>query len=162
MQDPGPDTVFVVVSFLGQLTGWLIIGVFYGLLNSRLPGRIGPVRALVLAGAWFAVAIAVNIVTNVLHYPANKGWIFAGLQLTLFLIAFSVVWDACALKEKTLSEIVDKLRTAYHLKETQAIALYAIPVVLALVALVQQLASGSGADFVTGILNEAAAAFGKG
>jgi hypothetical protein len=160
VQDPGPDTVFVVVSFLSQLTGWLVIGVFYGLLSSRLPGRIGPARALVLAGAWFAVAIAVNIVNNVLHYPANKGWIFAGLQFTLFLIAFSVVWDACALKQDTVSKTVDKLRAAYHLKETQAIALYAIPVVLALVALVQQLASGSGADFVTGILNGAAAAFG--
>ena len=160
VQDPGPDTVFVVVSFLGQLTGWLIIGIFYGLLSSRLPGRIGPVRALVLAGAWFAVAIAVNIVNNVLHYPVNRGWIFAGLQFTFFLLAFSVVWDACALKEKTLKETVDKLRAAYHVQETRAIALYAIPLVLAVVALVQQVASGSSADFVTGILNGAAAAFG--
>ena len=160
VQNPGPDTMFIVVSFLGQLTGWLVIGVFYGLLSSRLPGRIGPVRALVLAGAWWAVAIAVNIVNNVLHDPANRGWIFAGLQFTFFLIAFSVVWDACALNENSVPETVDKLRTAYHLQETRAVALYAIPVVLAVLALVQQLASGSGADFVTGVLNSAAAAFG--
>src|SRR5712691_8629036 len=34
------------------------------------------------------------------------------------------------------------------------------PVLLAVVALVQQVASGSGSDFVTSILNGAAAAFG--
>jgi hypothetical protein len=153
-------SVFVVSSIVSQFTGWLVIGVFYGMLSSRLPGRVGPFKALILAGAWFAVAIVVSIADNGLHFPAGRAWIFAGLQFSLFLIAFSVVWDAISFKKSTLPETIKDLRAAYHLEQAQAVALYAIPVLLALVAVVQQVASGSGSDFVTSILNGASAAFG--
>jgi len=135
--------------------------VFYGMLSSRLPGRVGPFKALILAGVWFAVAIVVSIADNGLHFPAGRAWIFAGLQFSLFLIAFSVIWDAFAFKKSTLPETIKELRAAYHLEQTQAVALYAIPVLLALIAIVQQVASGSGSDFVTSILNGASAAFGS-
>lgn len=153
-------SVFIASSIVGQLTGWLVIGVFYGMLSSRLPGQVGPFKALILAGGWFAVAIVVSIANNGLHFPGGRAWIFAGLQFSLFLIAFSVIWDALALNKNTVAETVRELRAAYHLEQAQAVALYAIPVLLALVALVQQVASGSGSDFVTSILNGASAAFG--
>jgi hypothetical protein len=153
-------SVFVVASILGQFIGWLVIAVFYGMLSSRLPGRIGPLKALILAGVWFAVAVVVNLADNGLHFPMGRSWIFAGLQFSLFLIAFSVIWDALAFKKSTVSDTISELRSAYHLEQAQTVALYAIPVLLALVALVQQVASGSGSDFVTGILNTGAAAFG--
>jgi hypothetical protein len=153
-------SVFVVSSITGQFIGWLVIAVFYAMLSSRLPGRIGPFKALVLAGVWFAVAIVVNAANNGLHFPLGRSWIFAGLQFSLFLIAFSVIWDALAFKQSTVPETIKELRTAYHLEQAQTVALYAIPVLLALVALVQQVASGSGSDFVTSVLNAGAAAFG--
>jgi hypothetical protein len=163
LRQPGTELEFTVSSLLSQVTGWLVIGVFFGALGTRLPGRIGPLRALILSWAWFAVAIVVHIVNNGLHYSADRAWLFPGLQLLLFLIAFSVIWDAYALKQDTLAATVEKLRAAYHVQENQpvrAIALYAIPVLVALVGLIQQVATGSGTDFVTGILNGAAAAFG--
>ena len=153
-------SVFVVSSIIGQFIGWLVIAVFYAMLSSRLPGRIGPLKALILAGIWFAVAIVVNAANNGLHFPAGRSWIFAGLQFSLFLIAFSVIWDALAFKRSTVPETIKELRAAYHLEQAQTVALYAIPVLLALVALVQQVASGSGSDFVTSVLNAGAAAFG--
>jgi hypothetical protein len=153
-------SVFTVSSIIGQFTGWLVIAVFYGMLSSRLPGRIGPFKALILAGVWFAVAIVVNLADNGLHFPLGRSWIFAGLQFSLFLITFSVIWDALAFKKSSVPDTINELRAAYHLEQAQTVALYAIPVLLALVALIQQVASGSGSDFVTSILNTGAAAFG--
>jgi hypothetical protein len=153
-------SVFVVSSIASQFIGWLVIGAFYGMLSDRLPGRAGPFKALILTGVWFAVAIGISIADNGLHFPAGRSWIFAGLQFSLFLIAFSVTWDALSFNKSSLPETIKELRAAYHLEQTQAVALYAIPVLLALVALVQQIASGSGSDFVTSILNGASAAFG--
>lgn len=153
-------SVFAVSSIIGQFTGWLVIAVFYGMLSSRLPGRIGPFKALILAGVWFAVAIVVNLADNGLHFPLGRSWIFAGLQFSLFLITFSVIWDALAFKKSSVPDTINELRAAYHLEQAQTVALYAIPVLLALIALVQQVASGSGSDFVTSILNTGAAAFG--
>ncbi len=156
----GNDMVFIAAGVVGQLVGWLLIGIVYSALSTRLPGPIGPVRALLLAGAWFAAAVPVHLIDNWIQHSASRAWLFPGLELVLFLVTFSIIWDACVLKQATWAETITNLRAVYRLQETRAVVLYAIPVLLALIALGEQVASGSGTDFVKSVLTEAAAVFG--
>lgn len=160
LQQPGPGLEFGVGGLLSQLAGWLVIGVVFSVLSSRLPGSVGPVRAVILTAAWFTAATAVHIANGWIQYSTGRAWLFPGLQLLLFLVAFSVIWDACILKRGTWTDTIKDLRDRYKLKETRTIVVYAIPVLLTLIAIGQQLASGSGTDFVKSVLNEAATIFG--
>jgi hypothetical protein len=156
----GIDVVFIVASVVGQLVGWLIIGIVYSALSTRLPGQIGPVRALLLAGAWFFAAVPVHLIDNWIQPSTSRAWLFPGLEVLLFLVAFSIVWDACVLKQDSWAGVITNLTSAYRIQETRTVVLYAIPVLLALIALGEQVASGSGADFVKSVLAGTAAVFG--
>ena len=99
LQQPGPGMIFVVASIIGQLAGWILIGVVFAGLAPRLRGGVGPVRALVVSATWFVAAFIIHIVDNWTHQPSPRSWSFFGLELLLFLVAFSVAWDAYVLAD---------------------------------------------------------------
>jgi hypothetical protein len=152
LQEPSDGTLFLIAAILTQLAGWIVIGVVFSNINNRLPGKLGPVRALIVSAAWFAVGFAFYLVRGWLHVPSSRSWVFFGLQFLLFLLSFSAIWDACILGSLSWSAF-GTLRDAYSLRKARAVALYAIPVVLAVIALGQQVASGSGTEFVKGVLD---------
>jgi hypothetical protein len=82
------------------------------------------------------------------------------LQLLLFLVAFSAIWDARILDARLSWASLDRLREAYNLQQARSLALYAIPLLLAIIALGQQVASGSGVEFVKSALSVVPAVFG--
>lgn len=149
----GPQSAFAAGRVLQQLAGWVLAGLVYALLKLRLPGNVGPLRALTLAAAWFAAAAAVQAGNGLIGFASGWSWTFPGLELLLFLVAFSVIWDLCTLKVHTWKQAVDGLREAYRIQQARAIALYAVPVLLAVVTIGQQLASGTASDFVKSVLN---------
>ncbi|SOD73644.1 hypothetical protein SAMN05892883_2916 [Jatrophihabitans sp. GAS493] len=159
-QQPGPGLLFAVAGVLAEAARWLISGLFYGALSPRLPGRVGPLKALSLAGAWFAAAEIVHLINGWTLHDTTRGWSFPGLELLLFLVAFSVVWDALIARRfspagaaGTWTEAVETLREAYFILTTKSIVLYSVPVILALLAVGQQLVNGTGLDFVRAALN---------
>jgi hypothetical protein len=149
----GPQSAFAAGSVLQQLAGWVLTGLVYAMLRLRLPGKVGPLRALALVAAWFATAAAVQAGNGLTGSAGGWSWTFPGLELLLFLVAFSVIWDLCTLKVSTWKQAVDGLREAYRIQQARAIALYAVPVLLAVVTIGQQLASGTASDFVQSALN---------
>jgi hypothetical protein len=168
LQQPGPTAVFVIAGVLTVLARWILTGLVFAALSQRLRGRVGPVRALLLSAAWFAAALTVHIINDWTQHSTSRAWTFPGLQLLLFLIAFSVAWDAYTLNPKlnnrfdreTLQETFKRLMDAYNIKQTRYIVLYSVPVVLAIIALVQQLINGTGVDSAQSLLNASAAIFG--
>jgi hypothetical protein len=72
------------------------------------------------------------------------------LQLLLFLAALGVWYDYRTVR--AAGGGWSELRVVYRLKETRRLATYAVPVALALLALGQQVVSGTGTDFVKGVL----------
>ena len=84
------------------------------------------------------------------------------MQLLLFMIAFSIAWDACVLKRENLKDTFESLKRGYNIQETRSIVLYAILVLVAIIALGQQVASGSAAEFIKSALASAAAFLGGG
>jgi hypothetical protein len=135
--------------------------VIFSIVNTRLPGRYGPVRAVILCGLWFTVGFAFSRVQGWLD-PGSGGrsWTFFGLQLLSLLVAFSVIWDARILDARLSWASLDRLREAYSLQQARSLALYAIPLLLAIIALGQQVASGSGVEFVKSALSVVPAVLG--
>jgi hypothetical protein len=160
LQQPGVGIIFILASLFGQVVGWALIGVFFGSLSSRLPGRVGPIRALIISAAWFATAFAVQLISDWYQHSSSRSWIFSGLQLLLFMVAFSIAWDAYILRRENLKLTFESLKRGYDIQETRSIALYAIPVLVAIIALGQQVASGSAAEFIKSALASAAAILG--
>ena len=155
------SAIFVVTGILSQLAGWLAAGVIFSIVNTRLPGRYGPIRAIIFCGLWFAVGFAFSRVQGWLDPESGgRSWTFFGLQLLLFLVAFSAIWDARILDARLSWASLDRLREAYNLQQARSLALYAIPVLLAIIALGQQVASGSGVEFVKSALSVVPAVFG--
>jgi hypothetical protein len=153
--DSGALAAFVISGVVAEMARWVGTGLFYAAVCLRLPGRIGPVRALGLSAAWFAGALVVRVGGTWTGSEPGRSWTFPGLQLLLFLVAFSVVWDSFTMRATSWTQTVAELREAYHLQQTRAVVLYAVPVVLALFAIGEQVRNGSAVDFITAVLNAA-------
>lgn len=91
---------------------------------------------------------------------AIRSWSFFGVQLLLFLVTFSVIWDAYILSEHPWKDSLSQLREAYKIQQARAVVLYAVPLLLAIIVLGQQVANGNGVEFVKSALNVVPAVFG--
>jgi hypothetical protein len=164
LQQSGPGTIFIVAGAVSQVTGWILTGIIFAMLSPRLPGRVGPVRAFVLTGAWFAAALTIQLINYWTYHSIGWAWSFPGLLLLLFLVTFSVVWDAFILNPTlswgTWMATLSKVAETYKIERTRAIILYAVPVLAALIAVGEQLANGHAAEFIKGLLSLASAAAG--
>jgi hypothetical protein len=119
------SAIFLIGGILTQLAGWLAAGVIFSIINTRLPGRYGPVRAIIVCALWFATGFASSRVQAWLNPGiGGRSWTFFGLQLLLFLVVFSVIWDACILDTRLSSASIDRLREAYNLQQARSLALY--------------------------------------
>ena len=108
-----------------------------------------------LSLAWFAAAFLVDIGSGWTTAPGSRAWIFQGLQLLLFLVAFGVVWDMYSLRAEgdTPQTVLTKLGAAYNYTRARAVIIYIIPeLCLTMIAIAQQIAVGSGTDFVKAVL----------
>jgi hypothetical protein len=152
--------ITVAAGIIDQAIGWILIGVVFSVINNRLPGGSGPIRAVIVSALWFTVGAIAFIVDTWLRGSLGRSWTFFGLQLFLFLLTFSAVWDACILGKLSWSSL-DQLRDAYSLQRVRTVALYAAPLLLALIALGQQVISGSGVHFVQSALTAVPSIFGK-
>jgi hypothetical protein len=115
---------------------------------------------VVVSTLWFGVGIISFILSSLLHGSWNRSWTFFGLQLFLFLLAFGAVGDTCILGRPRWASL-DQLRDAYNLNRVRAIAVYIAPLLLTLIALGQQVVSGSGVQFVQSALTAVPSIFGK-
>jgi hypothetical protein len=166
IQQPGLGSVLVAASVLRQLTGWILTGVIFAALSPRLPGRVGPMRAFYLTAAWFAAALTVQIINYWTGHAAGWAWSLPGLLLLIFLVTFSVAWDAYILNPRlgwgTWMATLSKVAKTYNVERTGAIIRYAVPVLAALVGVGQILASGNAGEFVKGLLKLAGTLGGPG
>jgi hypothetical protein len=160
LQQSGLNIIFVVPGILGQLVGWIIIGIVFAGLTPRLRGGIGPVRALIVSSTWFVAALIIHVVDRWLGEPTAQSWSFFGLELFLFLAAFGVIWDAYVLTSNPWKKSLKPLRQAYQLRQARTVVLYAVPLLLAIIVFGQQLSSGNGIESVKSALSIGPAIFG--
>jgi hypothetical protein len=166
IQQPGLGLVLVAASVLRQLTGWILTGVIFAALSPRLPGRVGPMRAFWLTAAWFAAALPVQVINYWTGHAAGWAWSLPGLLLLIFLVTFSVVWDAYILNPSlgwgTWMATLSKVAKTYNVERTGAIIRYAVPVLVALVGVGGILASGNVGELAKSLLKLAGTLGGPG
>ena len=151
---------FVLSQAVSEVVRWTLTGWLYGLLLPLLPGRVGPVKALWLSGAWFAASVPVAIVDVWTGADPGRVWLFPGLQLLLFMTVLAVLMDlstvhAWAGGRLPLASNWSTLLKVYNFENARQVALYAVPAVAAVIAIVQQVISGTGLDFVNSLLSGA-------
>jgi hypothetical protein len=137
-----------------------VTGLAFARLTSWDRHRPRPVRALIVSGLWFLAAFATHVIDTWAGSAPNVGWLFPGLQLLVFLVAFSVAWDAYDHWQGSAGDTWQRLKELYPLQPVQAGLAWGLPVVGAVLALGQQVSSGTAADFIVSTLQTAAAVVG--
>lgn len=152
----GQGGFFVVAALLTEVLRWLLTGWLYGLLHHELPGRVGPVKALGLTLAWFAAAAMVEVLNRWSGVEQGRVWLFPGLQLALFLFALSVFFDVVSLRARNAqlswADAWKELQIAYKVQRARNLVVYMVPVALAVLAIGEQVVSGTGLQFVNSLL----------
>lgn len=160
------EVSIVTAQVVGEVVRWLLTGWLYGLLLPVLPGRIGPLKALWLAAMWFATSLPVAVADMWTGNGAGREWLFPGLQLLLFLTVLAVVLDLVTVRVwaasgSRLADNWSALLKVYNVNNARQIILYAAPAVAAVVAIGQQLVSGTALDFVSSLLTGTPTLLGK-
>jgi hypothetical protein len=153
LQQQGPILLFVSAGALSQLVGWILAGLIFAGLSTRLFGGVGPGRALVLSSTWFVAAFAVHIIDGWTRGTGGgRAWSFPGFELLLFLLVFSIIWDACTARQDSWKATFDKLKKAYNIQETRVALYYVLSALVALIILGEQIVNGSGIQAVRSVL----------
>ena len=153
------NTSYVLSQIVTEIVRWTLTGWLYGILLPLLPGRVGPVKALWLSGAWFVASAPVAIVDIWTGAGQGRVWLFPGLQLLLFLTALAVLMDlstvhAWAGGQQSWAENWSTLLKVYNFEDARKVVLYAAPAAAAIIAIGQQVVSGTGLDFVNSLLSQ--------
>ena len=122
-------------------------------------------KALWLSGAWFAASAPVAIVDGWTGADPGRVWLFPGLQLLLFLTVLAVLMDfstvrAWADDDLPLAANWSTLLKVYNFEGARKVVLYSAPAAAAVIAIGQQVVSGTGLDFVNSLLSGAQSLFG--
>jgi hypothetical protein len=145
------DLLLVVLAVLLNTVFWAVAGFAVTGLYSSLPGRTGPTKAVALWGIWLASAIAAELVAAFPWAPDPTEWVYVALELLLGLVGISVAHDLASVR--AVDGNWRRLLEVYNVHRLRDLSRYLIPLVLAVVGLVQQIASGSAADIVQAALD---------
>lgn len=140
----------LIAAVLSEGGRWLITAAVFGVLYPFLHGRGGPYKAAGLAAAWFGPAAATELLNRWLGHGTDRVWTFPALQMLLFLVALGVSYDY-----RTMIAAKGRfahLQQAYGLERTRSLVVVSAPLMLALLAIAQQVVSGTGFDFVTSLV----------
>jgi hypothetical protein len=138
--------LYFLIGLAFETFRWLGVSFAFGALYRVLPGRVGPLKAMVLAIAWLVAAIANELIARWLGRPSDQLWLYVFLQLAVFLFILSVLFDWWSVRRGggTWRRLLD----LYRVRNNRDLVAYAAPLAGAIIGLIQQLGAGSGIDLV--------------
>jgi hypothetical protein len=138
------NTGLMVVVLLAVLefVRWVVSGFVFGYLYSKLPGRIGPVKALAFAAIWIGSCLGPLVVAQAAGRNLIHETIYRSAQFALFVIVLAVLIDLKTVR--TAGGTWRDLRSVYDLESYGDVAAAIVPAALLAVTLAQQIAAGSG------------------
>jgi hypothetical protein len=146
-QPPNTTALYLdaAASLFGEIAFWLAAALVMGCLYPYLPGRNGVLKSLVLT-AIYATTLAIS--ARLLG--GGSGWIFRSLELLLFLAALGVSLDWMTIVRAGL--YWRHLPELYRLRDVRVLAGSASSLLLALLAIGQQVLSGDAQSAVIEII----------
>jgi len=147
------NTGMMVVVLLAVLefVRWVVSGFVFGYLYSKLPGRVGPVKALAFAAIWIGSCLGPLVVAHAAGRNLIHETIYRSAQFALFVIVLAVLIDLKTVK--TAGGTWRDLRSVYDLESYGDVAAAVVPAALLAVTLAQQIAAGSGFDVANSLLS---------
>ncbi|WP_460433192.1 hypothetical protein [Angustibacter speluncae] len=139
-----------------ELARWVVPALLFGALYNWLPGRIGIVKAAWLSAMWIpgaALALAVSISLGA-EFSMQQVY-YRGLQLLVLLTSVAIILDFQAVRR--VGGSWRTFRKLYPLNTFAEISASTIPLLLAAIALAQQIAAGTGLDVAASFLEGVAA-----
>jgi len=139
--------VFYLLSgLLREIVFWLAAAFVLGCIYPYLPGTNGVLKGAFLAGIWIVSVLARELIGS----GEDTGWIFRSLQLLLFLTLLGAGLDLQTLLRNGIywRSILDY----YQLRDVRTVIGYVSPLILALIAIAQQLLSGQALEAITEII----------
>jgi Family of unknown function (DUF6185) len=146
----GGGSAYLAAAIVTEVARWLASAAVLGLLYTRLPGRTGPTKALSLSCLWFATSAIVELLSRWAGHSGGRAWTFPALQLLLYLVVVAVAYDYGTIRAANGGWA--DLQVVYGIDRTRQFAAFGVPATLAILAIAQQVASGTGIDFVKGVL----------
>jgi hypothetical protein len=151
--------LFLMISVSLEGTRWLVVAFCFGALHRLLPGRTGLTKSFALSAVWLAATLAGELTSRALGAGGDQLWLYRSLQLVVFLIALAVAYDLMTVRDGGGGW--RQLRRLYSVESYTDLTGTTVPVVLAVVALGQQLVTGSGADVAEAFLSGLGSIFGR-
>ncbi|MEV4316670.1 DUF6185 family protein [Actinocrispum sp. NPDC049592] len=140
----------MIVAAVTEIFRWVVAAFVFGALYAVLPGRLGAVKGAVLALIWLVAALTTEVVDVWLEAPADVPWLYRFLQLFVFLAVLGTWYDLKTVHDAGGSW--HRLRELSGLSTYTEMITYLAPVALAVIALVQQAGTGSGADLAEAVV----------
>jgi Family of unknown function (DUF6185) len=147
------STGVLIVALLAVLefARWVVSGFVFGYLYAKLPGRIGPVKALSFAAIWALSCVGPLVVAQISGSNLAQEAIYRSAQCALFSIVLAVLVDL-----KTVISAGGSwrdLRKVYDLQSYGEVAAAVMPAALLALTLGQLIHAGSGAQVADTLLN---------
>jgi hypothetical protein len=151
----GSGLLVLLVTALLEVARWVAVAFTLGALNAVLPGRSASVKGALLSLLWLAAALIMQVAAAWSGGVTAQPWLYRFLQLFVYLVALGILLDYASVREA--GGTWRRLRDLLGVANVKELSLAIIPVALALLGLVQQLASGSGVDVARSIVDGVAA-----
>lgn len=155
----GFSALLVVLAILLEAARWVVTGFVFGYLYPRLPGRIGPVKALWFAGLWTLGCLAPTAIARGLDLDMAQQFVYRSAQLALFVIVLGVIVDGAVIRRAGGG--LRDIRSVYALQNYGEITAAVAPALLLTVTLTQQILAGSGFDVAESFLSGLGSVFGN-
>lgn len=134
-----------------EFARWVVSGFVFGYLYPKLPGRIGPVKALSFAAIWAVSCIGPSVIAEATGSHLTQETIYRAAQFALFAIVLAVALDLKTVK--AAGGTWRDLRTVYDLQSYGELAAAVTPAALLALTLGQQIVAGSGVDVANTLLS---------
>lgn len=147
------STEYLTVALLAlvELVRWLVSGFLFGYLYRKLPGRIGPIKALSFAAIWVCSCLGPLVIAQISDSGVNQQVIYRSAQTALFSIILAVIIDLQTIR--SANGTWRDLRKVYDLQNYGEVVAALAPAVLLVLTLAQQINAGSGEEVADTLLN---------
>ena len=141
--------IVALLAFL-EFTRWVVSGFVFGYLYSRLPGRVGPVKALSFAAIWIVSCVGPLVVALSSGSNLTQEVEYRSVQFALFAIVLAVLFDLKTVR--TAGGTWRDLRNVYNLQNYGEVAAAVTPAALLALSLAHQAITGSAPTAVANTL----------
>lgn len=138
-------------TLLREGAGWLITGFVFGYLYSRLPGKTGPQKALVLVGVWWASAGMAAACATIVGADIGEVFAYRAAEFSVFVIVLGVIYDWCSIRAGG-GNWRDQRQVYIRNNYLQVTAVLA-PLLVSVVTLASQISSGAGFQTANTLVN---------